>query len=98
MPKGYIHAEVEITDPAEYENYRPLAAASIAAFGGRYIVRRGEPRVLEGGKPERLTVVLEFETRERAEEWYRSAQYEEAKKIRFRSANTDLVILTGYDG
>lgn len=98
MPKGYIHAEVEITDPEEYEKYRPLAAASVASFGGKYIVRRGDPKVLEGGKPARLTVVLEFESRERAEEWYASEQYKEAKAIRFRAANTDLVILTGYDG
>ena len=98
MPKGYIHAEVEITDPAEYDKYRPLAAASVAAFGGRYIVRRGDPKVLEGGKPERLTVVLEFESRERAEEWYQSPQYKEAREIRFRSANADLVLLTGHDG
>jgi uncharacterized protein (DUF1330 family) len=43
MSKGYLYGEVEITDLAEYEKYRPLAAASIAAFGGRYVVRRGKP-------------------------------------------------------
>ena len=36
MPKGYIYAELEVTDPALFETYRPLAAASIAEFGGRY--------------------------------------------------------------
>ena len=35
MPKGYIYAELEVTDPALFETYRPLAAASIAEFGGR---------------------------------------------------------------
>ena len=48
MPKGYIDAELEVTDPALFETYRPLAAASIAAFGGRYVVRGGDPKVLEG--------------------------------------------------
>ena len=43
MPKGYIYAELEVTDPALFETYRPLAAASIAAFGGRYAVRGGDP-------------------------------------------------------
>ena len=27
MPKGYIYAELEVTDPALFETYRPLAAA-----------------------------------------------------------------------
>src|SRR4051794_21444879 len=51
MPKGYIYAELEVTDPALFETYRPLAAASIAEFGGRYAVRGGDPKVLEGGGP-----------------------------------------------
>ena len=46
MPKGYIYAELEVTDPALFETYRPLAAASIAMFGGRYAVRGGDPKVL----------------------------------------------------
>jgi uncharacterized protein (DUF1330 family) len=39
MAKGYIYAELEVTDPALFDTYRPLAAASIAEFGGRYTVR-----------------------------------------------------------
>jgi uncharacterized protein (DUF1330 family) len=97
MPKGYIYAEVEITDPVEYEKYRPLAAASIEAFGGRYIVRRGDPDVLEGGREVKLVVILEFSTRERAIEWYSSAQYQEARGIRLRGANTHVVLLGGYE-
>ena len=51
MPKGYIYAELEVTDPALFETYRPLAAASIAEFGGHYAVRGGDPKVLEGDGP-----------------------------------------------
>ena len=97
MAKGYIYAEVEITDLAEYEKYRPLAAASIAAFGGRYVVRRGDPEVLEGDRQVRLVVIVEFDSRERAVEFYRSQQYQEAKAVRVRAAKTHMVLLTGYD-
>jgi uncharacterized protein (DUF1330 family) len=44
MPKGYIYAELEVTDAALFETYRPLAAASIAEFGGHYAVRGGVRR------------------------------------------------------
>jgi uncharacterized protein (DUF1330 family) len=54
------------------------------------------PEVLEGGRNVKLVVVLEFPTRERAVEWYNSAQYQAAKAIRVRAANTHLVLLNGY--
>ena len=70
MPKGYIYAELEVTDPALFETYRPLAAASIAEFGGRYAVRGGDPKVLEGDGPPPRSVLLEFDSPQRAMEWY----------------------------
>jgi uncharacterized protein (DUF1330 family) len=96
MPKGYVIAELEITDPALFETYRPMAASAIAAFGGRYLVRGGDPEVLEGSDPTRRSVILEFESRERALEWYNSPQYAPAKQIRQKSAKTKAVILTGH--
>ena len=40
MP-GYIIAEVEITDPAGFEEYRKQVSATIEKYGGRYVVRGG---------------------------------------------------------
>jgi uncharacterized protein (DUF1330 family) len=36
-----LDAELEVTDPALFETYRPLAAATIAEFGGHHAVRGG---------------------------------------------------------
>ncbi|MGH3883329.1 MAG: DUF1330 domain-containing protein, partial [Pseudonocardiaceae bacterium] len=33
---AYVIVEVEIDDPVGYQEYRPLAAASVARHGGRY--------------------------------------------------------------
>jgi uncharacterized protein (DUF1330 family) len=63
MPKGYIYAQLEVTDPALFDTYRPLAAASIAEFGGRYAVRGGDPKVLEGEGPPPRSVLLESTAR-----------------------------------
>src|SRR5690242_10904642 len=40
----------------------PLAEAAVAAYGGRYIVRGGEMCVLEGNRPVRRAVILEFDS------------------------------------
>ena len=81
MP-AYIIAEIQITDPAAYDGYRPLAAASIAGFGGRFIVRGGKVNLLEGEpEPERV-IVIEFPDADTARRWYRSDEYQAALKIR----------------
>jgi uncharacterized protein (DUF1330 family) len=96
MPKGYIYAVLEVTDPALFETYRPLAAASIAEFGDRYAMRGGDPKVLEGAGAPPRSVLLEFDSPERAMEWYNSPEYQAALQIRLRSAKTKVVMLTGH--
>jgi uncharacterized protein (DUF1330 family) len=97
MAKGYIYAELEITDPAGYQTYREGAAATVKAFGGRYLIRRGDPEVLEGERTVTACVVLEFESRARALEWYNSAEYGDLKALRQRTTKTNAFILSGYD-
>jgi uncharacterized protein (DUF1330 family) len=94
MP-AYVIADVQVTDPAAYEPYRPLAAASIARFGGRFIVRGGAAELLEGETaPERI-VVIEFPDADTARRWYRSAEYQSALKIRQAASRGRLILVEG---
>lgn len=97
MAKGYIYAELEIIDPDGYQSYREGVPATIKAFGGRYLVRRGDPQVLEGDRNVTIVVVLEFDSRARALEWYNSEQYRDLKALRMRTTKTNAFILSGYD-
>jgi uncharacterized protein (DUF1330 family) len=89
---AYVIAEIRVTDAAAYEPYRPLAAASIARFGGRFIVRGGEASLLEGAPEPQRVVVIEFPDAETARRWYRSDEYQQALKIR-QSASTGRLFL-----
>jgi uncharacterized protein (DUF1330 family) len=81
MP-AYVLVEVSIHDQNEYEAYKKLTPAAIAAFNGKFIIRGGQTTTLEGDwNPERI-VVLEFPTVERANEWWNSALYSKAREIR----------------
>src|SRR5690348_12347876 len=95
MLKGYFFAEIEITDPEIYCHYMPLAEAAVAAYGGRYIVRGGEMCMLEGNRPVRRAVILEFESPQQAEAFYRSPQYQEALALRLQSSTEHAYLLTG---
>jgi uncharacterized protein (DUF1330 family) len=91
MP-AYIVADIQVTDPAGYDQYRPLAAASIARSGGRFVVRGGKVDLLEGApEPERI-VVIEFPDADTARRWYGSEEYQKALKIR-QSASRGRVFL-----
>ena len=94
MP-AYILAEVEVTDPTAYEPYRPLAAASIARHGGRFVVRGGAAELLEGAPAPNRVVVIEFPDAETARRWYRSAEYQSALKIRQTASRGRLILVEG---
>jgi uncharacterized protein (DUF1330 family) len=94
MP-AYVIAEVTVTDPQGFERYRQMVPSTIAQYGGRYVVRGGKCETLEGAwNPARL-VVLEFDSVERAREWWACEEYREAKELRQRTARTDLIIVEG---
>ena len=94
MP-GYIAVQISINDPVRYERYKALAPASIAKYGGRYLIRGGKVDILEGSWQPGRFVVLEFPTVERARQWWNSPEYAEAKALRQSCAETEMVLLDG---
>ncbi len=94
MP-AYVVVEVEVRDPAVFEEYKRLAPPSIAAYGGRYLARGGRTDLLEGdAKPERL-VILEFPSLARARQWWASDEYGAARSLRQSCARARMVAVEG---
>jgi uncharacterized protein (DUF1330 family) len=92
---AYIIADIQVSDPVAYDDYRPLAAASIARFGGRFIVRGGKVDLLEGEpQPERI-VVIEFPDADTARRWYQSEEYQTALKIRQAASSGRVLLVEG---
>lgn len=94
MP-AYVIVEIDVTDPEGYEEYRRLATPTVEAFGGCYIVRGGKTEMLEGDWEPKRIVVLQFDSLERAKEWWGSAEYAPAKAIRHRTAHTRMIAVEG---
>jgi uncharacterized protein (DUF1330 family) len=92
---AYVIAEIQVTDPTGYEEYRGTVGASIEQYGGKFLVRAGKVEVLEGDwQPGRL-VVIEFASADRARAWWSSEPYREPKAIRERTATTKLIVVEG---
>jgi uncharacterized protein (DUF1330 family) len=94
MP-GYVIAEVEITDPAGFEEYRKQVSATIQKYGGRYVVRGGACQALEGDRPPGRLVVIEFSSVEQARRWYDSEEYRGPKALRIKCARSRLLLVEG---
>jgi uncharacterized protein (DUF1330 family) len=92
---AYVIAEIRVTDPAGYEPYRPLAAASIARFGGRFLARGGEAVLLEGVPPPERIVVIEFPDAAAGQRWYQSEEYQSALKIRLAASQGRVILVEG---
>jgi uncharacterized protein (DUF1330 family) len=89
---------IQVSDPEAYAQYIKLTPATLKAFGGRFVVRGGRAEKVEGTYEPRRVVVLEFETYDRAKEWWASELYRDAKALRQRAAITDMILVEGYSG
>lgn len=87
MPKGYIIAELTVTSPGpEFDEYREKVQGTVEAFGGRFLVRTADPKLLEGADPAGRAVIIEFDSPDRAMAWYHSAEYKKILPLRLNNA------------
>jgi len=94
MP-AYVIVNIAIKDPERYEQYKRLAAPTVALYGGRYVARGGCAEALEGSMIPKRIVLLQFDTTERAKQWWDSPEYREARGIRQSCADTDMIVVEG---
>ena len=95
MAKGYwIVCYHSIKNPDALAAYAKLAAPSIQAAGGRYLVRGNPAKVYESGINQR-TVLIEFDSVQKAMAAHDGAGYQDALKLLGDAAKRDLRIVEG---
>jgi uncharacterized protein (DUF1330 family) len=92
---AYTVAQIEVTDPALYEDYRKQVLATVQAHGGRFLVRGGASELLEGGPLPQRTVVLEFPSMAQLKAWYHSPEYQPLAALRQRASKGTLYAVEG---
>ena len=97
MPKAYFIAQIDVKDAEKFEKYRAEVPATIAQYGGRYIVRGGHSEVMEGEWPERRTVVLEFPSMAEAKTWHSSPEYKPLLELRQSASDGAALLVEGFE-
>lgn len=92
---GYVIAIIDVTDAEAYQEYARQVPATIAKYGGRYLVRGGKSDVREGEWPGQRTVILEFPSLARALEWYDSPEYGPLRPIRQANSRGRIAFFEG---
>ncbi len=92
---AYIIARIEVTDAAQYEQYKAAAPAAIAKYGGTYLTRGGAVETAEGDDESRRVVILQFPDMDAARTFYKSPEYTAAREKRAGAANGQFLIVEG---
>ena len=92
---AYVMGEIDVKNPAAYDDYRKQVLATLQKYGGRFLVRGNPCHVLEGDWPERRRVLIEFPSAEAARKWWDSTEYARPKAMRRAHSNGRLLLMEG---
>jgi uncharacterized protein (DUF1330 family) len=92
---AYMIANVEIIDAENMKKYMQATPDVVKKYSGRFLARGGEFWIAEGGWSPKRLVILEFETFEKAQEFWHSEEYRPLKELRQSAANTDMIFVDG---
>jgi uncharacterized protein (DUF1330 family) len=92
MP-AYTIFTITVTNPTRYADYAKHTPRIIAQYGGRMLVRGGDPEVTEGQIPGQRVVVLEFPDRAAAKRFMTSPEYQAIVGIRKDASVTSMGVI-----
>jgi uncharacterized protein (DUF1330 family) len=96
--KCYGIVEIDVTDPAWVPDYVEKVTEMIERRGGRYLARTASIDRFEGERalPQVFTII-EFPSREVAQEFYESDEYRLHREQRQSGSKTELLMIAGED-
>ena len=94
MSKGYLVANIRVTDQNKFHEFAGMAGPAIKKYGGKVLARGPDANRLEGDVSG-IVMMIEFESKKLAEEFYFSPEYQAAKTVREECSDTDLMIVEG---
>ncbi len=94
---AYVIFDVEIRDPARYQEFMKGVKPALEAAGARYMARGGAHKVYEGDWTPRRIVLIEFPSVSAWEAFYNGPVYQGLKAIRDEVSSARLVSVEGLD-
>jgi uncharacterized protein (DUF1330 family) len=96
--KCYGIVEMDVSEPGWVADYVEKVTEMIERRGGRYLARTANVERLEGERAlGQVFAVIQFPSREVAEEFYESEEYRPYRDARQGGSKTELLMVAGED-
>ena len=92
---GYVISNIDVKNSEAYKEYIDKVKPIVEKFGGEYLVRAGEYKVIDGEWKYPRTIIIKFSSYEKALEWYNSEEYQPVKPIRLANSVANGIIIQG---
>tara|TARA_B100001123_G_C14618235_1_gene752703 strand:- start:29 stop:316 length:288 start_codon:yes stop_codon:yes gene_type:complete len=92
---AYVVLQVNLKNKEGFKEYVEKVPEIIKKFNGKYLVRAGEFKTMEGKWDFTRNVILKFPSYDRAMEWYNSDEYKTIKQLRLDNTEGNLIIIKG---
>ena len=92
---GYVIANINVKNSEAYKEYVGKVVPTVQKFGGEYLVRAGEYKVIDGEWKYPRTVVIKFPTYEKAVECHNSKEYKDGWSLAKNTTERNLQIIEG---
>lgn len=92
----YILNNMTIHDKNEYKAYVRAFMPIFLKYGGTMLAVQDSPPAIEGSWAFDRTVLGSFPSREEADRWYNSAEYQAIAKHRHAGTTSNVTVLEGF--
>lgn len=92
----YIINNMKMRDAAQYKTYVKAFMPIFQRSGGSILAIQDAPQAMEGAWPFDRTVILSFPSRQAADAWYQSEDYQAIAKHRWAGTESNIVVLDGF--
>ena len=87
-------ANIRVKDHEKFQEFSGMAGPAIKKYGGKVLARGPGADRLEGNVSG-IVMMIEFESKEVANKFYHSDEYQAAKAVREACSDTDFMIIEG---
>jgi uncharacterized protein (DUF1330 family) len=95
MAAYLIGAVTSVRDPAGFAEYQKLAGPTLEKYGGKFIAGGNKIEVADGNWSPVFAVVIEFQSLQRAKQWYNSPEYKPLVSRRRAATISGAIFLDG---
>ena len=94
MSNGYVVANIRVKDQEKFQQFAGMAGPAIKKYGGKVLARGPDADRLEGNV-RGIVMMIEFESKEAANTFYHSEEYQAGKAVRVQCFDTNFMIIVG---